>query len=109
MYSTYTDDTAFFSRGKRSIKELINKFATFSKYSCLKPNHEKYEVAGIVVLKSVKMADCGMKCIDLCNDIEKVTGINFSYNKEKRNENKNLENTTKFIKINIQITYRFNN
>ena len=65
----------FFSRDKRSIKELLNKFATFSKYLGLKPNHEKREVAGIGVLKSRKVAICGMKCIDLCNDTIKITGI----------------------------------
>ena len=41
LYSAYADDTTFFLRDKRSIKELINRFATFSKYSGLKPNHEK--------------------------------------------------------------------
>ena len=47
------------------IKELLNTFATFPKYSGLKPNHEKYEIAGIGVLKSVKVAVCGMESIDL--------------------------------------------
>ena len=36
-----------------------------------------------------------MKCIDLCNDTIKITGIHFSYNKEKRNEKKILESITK--------------
>ena len=31
----------FLLRDKRSIKKLINTFTTFSKYSGLKPNHEK--------------------------------------------------------------------
>ena len=78
LYSAYADNTTFFLRDKRSIKELLNTFATFSKYSGLKPNHEKCEIAGIGVLKSVKVAVCGMKCIDLCNDTIKVTGIHFS-------------------------------
>ena len=73
MYSAYADDTTFFLRDKRSITELINIFATFSKYSALKTNHEKYEIAGIGVLKSVKVVVCGMKCIDLCNDNIKIT------------------------------------
>ena len=63
----------FFLRDKRSITELINIFATFSKYSGLKANHEKYEIAGIGVLKSVKVVVCGMKCIDLCNDNTNIT------------------------------------
>ena len=88
LYSAYADDTTFFLRYKRSIKELLNTFATFSKYSGLKPNHEKCEIAGIGVLKSVKVAVCGMKCIDLCNDTIKITGVHFSHNKEKRNKKK---------------------
>ena len=43
----------------------------------------------VKVLKSVKVAVCGMKCIDLCNDTIKITGVHFSYNKEKRNKKKN--------------------
>ena len=91
----YLYDTTFFLRDKRSIKELLNTFATFSKYSGLKPNHEKCEIAGIGVLKSVKVAVCGMKCIDLCNDTIKITGIHFLYNKKNRNEKKILESITK--------------
>ena len=34
----------------------------------------------------MKVAVCGRKCIDLCNDTIKITGIHFSYNKKKRNE-----------------------
>ena len=83
LYSACADDTTFFLRDKKSIKELINKFATFSKYSGLKPNHEKCEIAGIGVVKSVKVAVYGMKCIDLCNDTIKITGIHFPYNKKK--------------------------
>ena len=88
LYLDYADDTTFFSRDKRSIKELFNTFATFSKYSGLKPNHKKCEIAGSGVLKSVKVAVCDMKSIDLCNDTIKITGIHFSYNKEKENEKK---------------------
>ena len=99
LYSAYADDTTFFLRDKRSIKELLNTFATFSKYSGLKPNHEKCEIAGIGVLKSVKVAVCGMKCIDLCNDTIKITETHFSYNKEKRNEKQFLETITKIQNV----------
>ena len=51
------------------------------------------------MLKSVNVAVCGIKCIDLCNDTIKVTGIPFSYNKEKRNENKFLESITKIQNV----------
>ena len=56
LYSAYADDTTFFLKDKRSVKEPINTFARFSKYSGLKPNHEKCEIADIGVLKSVKVA-----------------------------------------------------
>ena len=99
LYSAYADDTTFFLRYKRSIKELLNTFATFSKYSGLKPNHEKCEIAGIGVLKSVKVAVCGIKCINLCNDTIKITGIHVSYNKEKPNEKNFLESITKIQNV----------
>ena len=99
LYSAFADDTTFFLRDKRSIKELINTFAKFSKYSGLKPNHEKCKIAGIGVLKSVKVAVCGMKCIDLCNDTIKITGIHFSYNKKKRNEKNFLDSITKIQNV----------
>ena len=99
MYSAYADDTTFFLRDKRSIKELLNTFATFSKYSGLKPNHEKCEIAVIGVLKSVKVAVCGMKCIDLGNDTIKITETHFSYNKEKQNEKQFLETITKIQNV----------
>ena len=59
-------------KDKRSTKQLINTFATFAKYSCLKPNHEKSEIADIGAIKSVKVAVCDMKYIDLCNDSIKI-------------------------------------
>ena len=50
------------------------------------PNDEKCEIAVIGALKNLKVAVCGMKCIDLCSDTIKTTGIHFSCNKEKQNE-----------------------
>ena len=99
LYSAYADDTTFSLRDKRSIKEILNIFATFSKNSGLKQNHEKCKIAGTEVLKSVKVAVCGMKCIDLCNDTIKVIGTHFSYNKEKRNEKKILKSITKIKNV----------
>ena len=99
LYSAYAYDTAFFLRDKRSIKEFFNTFATFSKYSGLKPNHEKCGIADIGVLKSVKVAVYGMKCTDLCNDTIKITGFHFSYNKKKRNKNNFLESITKIQNV----------
>ena len=41
----------------------------------------------------------GMKCIDLCNDTIKITGIHIPYNKKKRNEKKFLESVTKIYNL----------
>ena len=84
-----------FLRDKRSIQELINVFAVFLEYSGLKPNHEKCEISGIGVLKSVNVALCSMRCIDLCNDTLKIIPVHFLYNKGKRNEKYFLEFITK--------------
>ena len=56
---------------KNSIRQLME---SFSQYSCLKRNHEKCEIAEIRVLKSVKVAVCGMKCVDLRKDTVIITG-----------------------------------
>ena len=49
MYSayadyTYGDFTTFVLRDKRSVKELINIFAAYPKYSGLKPDHENVKL-----------------------------------------------------------------
>ena len=50
------------------------------KFSGLKPNKSKCEIAGIGVLKGVQVALCGMRCIDLVSNIVKISGISYSYN-----------------------------
>ena len=66
---------------------------------CLKPNYEKCEIAGIGVLESVKVAVCGMKCVDLCKDTIKITGVHFSYNKTNQDEKYFLETITKIQNV----------
>ena len=73
----------------------MENFSFFSQYSCLKPNYEKCEIAGIGVLKSVKVAVCGMKCVDLCKDTIRITGIHFSYNKTKQDKTNFFETISK--------------
>ena len=66
----------------------MKTFSTFSQYFCLKPNYEKCEIAGIGVLKSVKVVTvCDMKFVGLCKDTIKITGVHFSYNKTKQDDN----------------------
>ena len=68
----------------------------FSKYSDLKPNLSKCELAGIGVLKGVERALCGLTTINLSQTTMKILGVHFSYNKSLRNE-KNFVKTVKEI------------
>ena len=83
LYRAYADDITFLKK-KNSNWQLMENFSTFSQYYCLKPNYEKCETAEIRVLKSVKVAVCGMKCVDLCKDTVIITGAHFSYNKMRK-------------------------
>ena len=53
----------------------METFSTFSQYSCLKLNYEKCEIPRIGVLKSLKVAVYGMKCVDLCGNTIRITGV----------------------------------
>ena len=54
----------------------MKSFKSFSKFSALKLNISKCEVAGML---QVKMAVCGIKCIDLTTKTIKILGVHFSY------------------------------
>ena len=70
-----------------SIKELLNTISLFSSFSGLKPNLSKCEVVGIGLLKGVKVAVCGIKCIDSTKDVIKILLIFFPYNKNIEQKN----------------------
>ena len=53
-------------------------FDKFSPFSGLKINNGNSEIAGTSVEKGVTMALCGMRCIDLTDDVIKILGI-FSF------------------------------
>ena len=95
LYTAYSDDTTYFLKNKNSIRQIMETFHTFSQCSCLKNNYKKCENAGIGALKSVKVAVCGMKCVDLCKDTIRLTGIHFSYNKTKQDETNFFETISK--------------
>ena len=65
--------------------KLLN-FKLFSNFSGLKPNIVKCEVAGIISLKGVRMAVCGIKCIDLTTETTKILGVHFSYKSKVKNK-----------------------
>ena len=50
---------------------------------------------GIGALKRVQAAVCGLRCIDLNNDILKILATHFSYN-EKLEEEKNFYKTVTY-------------
>ena len=63
LYTAYADDSTFFLKDLASVKKLLDIFY-YSKYSRLKPNFSKCEIAGIGSLKGVEVAVCGIKCVN---------------------------------------------
>ena len=54
--------------------------------SGLRPNLNKCEIAGLGILKDVKVALCGLKNIDLTKECIKVLGVHISYNKKLQDD-----------------------
>ena len=80
----------------------MNIFDTFSKFSGLKPNKSKCEIAGLGALKGVQVALCGMRCIDLMSDTVKILRIYYSYNEKleiQENFKKHIINIEKILRI----------
>ena len=59
----------------------------FSHFPDLKPNNSKCEIAAIGVLKGVKVALCGIRCVNLHEDTIEILGIHYSYNKQLVSDN----------------------
>ena len=95
-YTAYADDTTFFLKDGNSIIKLMSEF---SKFSRLKPNKTKCEVAGIGVLKEVQVALCGMKCVNLNHKTVKILGVHFSYNKNLEQDKNFCEHIVKIENI----------
>ena len=91
LYTANADDTTFFVKNQTSVIEILKIFDNFSKISSLKSNKSKCEIAGIGDLKRVRVALCGMQCINLNEETVTILGIHFSYNK-KLEEEKNFNN-----------------
>ena len=88
LYTAYGDDTSFLN-DQNTIRELMKTFKLFSKFSGLKPSILKCEVAGVGSLKGVKIAVCGIKCIDLTTETIRILGVHFSYNQKLKTQKKN--------------------
>ena len=74
LYISYAGDSTFFLKDKNSIKERLNTINYFLSFTSLNPNLCKCELAGIDTLKGVKVAICGIKCIDLTKEATEIRG-----------------------------------
>ena len=80
----------------------MNTINYFSSFTVLKPNLSKCEVAGVGVLKGVKVAICGIKRIGLTKETMKFLGVFFSNDKNLQRENnfrKSVLNIDRILKI----------
>ena len=81
---------------------MVNSFHIFSRFLGLKPNLSKCEIAGVGVLKEVKVAGCGIQCVDLVLDTIEILGTHFPYNeklKEERNFCLIIANIQRVLKL----------
>ena len=92
LYKTYADDTKFFIKDEKSVIELMKIFDIFSTFSGLKPNKNKCEIAGLDALRGVKLAFCGIKCIDLMFNAIQILAVYYLYDK-------NFESQENFINL----------
>ena len=91
--TAYADDTNFFLKNIESVINLLEIFKHFSQFSSLKPNRSQCEIAGIDVLKEVKVALCGTRCANLHGDTIELLWIHYLYNKQLEND----ENFKKYV------------
>ena len=80
LLTSYADDTTFFIKNESSAKEIFKTFEIFSKYSGLKVNKSKCEIAGIGVKSGVQTALLGTKNVNLNSEHLRILGVNFTYN-----------------------------
>ena len=107
LYTAYADDTTFFLKCLDSAKEVLNMLQVFYKASGLRPNLSKCEIAGLGILKDVKVALCGLKNIVLTEECIKILGVHISYNKNLQDD-MNFCNTVKNI-YNVVRIWRLRN
>ena len=88
----------FYKKYKSCNRNHKNVWLVFS-FSSLKVNKTKCEIAGIGVRKGVKLAPCGMKCVNPNNDVIKILGISYSYDKKLENEKNILNHIVKLQNV----------
>ena len=79
LYTAYADYTAFFHKDEKSALKLMKAFDVFSTFSRLKPNKSKCKTADLGAMKEVKLALCGVECIDLMFNTIKILEDHYSY------------------------------
>ena len=82
-----------------SATEIIETFGCFSHFSGLEINKTKCKIAGIGVLKGVKLALCGIECVNFSNDVIKVPGICSHYDKKLEKEKNFLNHIVKLQNV----------
>ena len=80
--TAYADDTTFILKNSECIINLLEIFKHFSQFSGLKSNKSKCKKDDMGVLKGVKVALCGMRCVKLHEDTIKILGIHYLYNEQ---------------------------
>ena len=85
LYTAYAEDTTFLLKDEKSEIEIIKTFDIFPTFCGIKTNKSKCEIAGLVTLKGVTLAVCGMECIDLMFNAIKILGVYYSYDKNLEN------------------------
>ena len=89
LYSAYiTDGSTFFLTDKKSIKKMINTFATFSRYSWFEIKSWKLQNCRYLSTEKCKSGSLLHEVYWLCHDAIKTSGIHFLYNKKNQNEKK---------------------
>ena len=94
-----TFDTTFSLQNEKSATEVLNNFNIMSQFFGLRINKSKCEVAETGVMKRVKVALCGVECVNLLTNAIKILVIYFSYNKKLENEKNFLDHITKLQKV----------
>ena len=89
----------FFVKNINHATEIIKTFDYFSIFFGLKINKAKCEISGIGVLKGVKLALGGIECVKLNNDVIRILGTCYSYEKKLENEKNFLNHIIKLQNI----------
>ena len=63
LYTAYAEDTTFL-QNEKSVTEILNNFTMISQFSGLKISKSKSEIARIGMMKGVKLALCGVECVN---------------------------------------------